>query len=863
MKGKLRKFAQIALLAVVLGAALLPSVVLAQGTSSPPPAASSATPAATTPAATTPPPATVPSNQTADAGFLANIVVRGIASLVGTLIELFGKLTIQLIDILVQVAQYNGYMDSPAITTGWTIVRDVANLFFVALILVVSIGSIVNPDKFGGAKQVFRILLFALFVNFSRFIAALCIDVSQLVMLTFVNGFAQAAGGNFTEALGVTKLTELAAGGALTPTAAVAGIFMALFMFVVITVIIGVMVVALIVRMVTLWLLVVISPLAFACGASSITKAHYDDWWKKFSAELTTGPIVAFFLWLSLVSLQGTTGSGVTGQVLQGTTGAKTATNISCGETAACSEENMIRFIVAAVMLLAGLGFAKEFSGLGGTLAKGAASYGSKYANNAARWTARKAALPVAGALVAGPAGVAAVGGITLASRSQRVRNFAGKTMARVPDFVPGMRSAGLRLQANVAKERLENVKKAEETAKFGTWEQMKNRTYTVTKDSSGKVTGASERLTVPMETALANYKLLMKNKEWLANASAAEKQFVMAKATEYGKVMKDKETGDLVTDVEKANPNLIPADKKATDPVYNDPAKYPKLDFTKHFAEIMENLTTGDALKMDKDAFTPQVVAHMPLAAIKKVLDDGNAAQFDALAATLKKFADPKDTSVGKDDRDAYYEKIEDNKRSVDTLSKPELEIPEMIVKVMEKPPNKDREDLFKNKEKKRVIGDTASKELNDVRSAASFNKYQDKDLRLAEATAVSRESIDDAYRYNKTTHAFPDSLDQGAFEKGLRGKSQAEVSFAVDVNEINANTDAGQSMARTLTAADITNLAKKAEGNTRREDSVKAIIKTINDIIANPSTRPDLKVDLEDKIKKLEKSPATNKFT
>jgi len=48
-------------------------------------------------------------------------------------------------------------------------------------------------------------LLFALLVNFSRTIAGIFIDISQLIMLTFVNGFAQAAGGNFVEALGITK----------------------------------------------------------------------------------------------------------------------------------------------------------------------------------------------------------------------------------------------------------------------------------------------------------------------------------------------------------------------------------------------------------------------------------------------------------------------------------------------------------------------------------------------------------------------------------------------------------------------------------------------------------------------------------
>jgi hypothetical protein len=212
---------------------------------------------------------------------------------------MLGLLTLALIHVLLLVAGYNGYMDSPAITTGWVVVRDVANLFFVAIILVVSIGSIVNPERFGGVKKVFRILLYALLVNFSRTIAGLFIDISQLVMLTFVNGFAQAAGGNFVEALGVSKIGNISPGDtAMKFSGLMSQYILALLMMIIITVIIAVMVVALVVRMVTLWMLVVLSPLAFALGSSDLTHAHYAEWWKKFSAELTTGPIVAFLLLL-------------------------------------------------------------------------------------------------------------------------------------------------------------------------------------------------------------------------------------------------------------------------------------------------------------------------------------------------------------------------------------------------------------------------------------------------------------------------------------------------------------------------------------------------------------------------------------
>lgn len=371
MKNKLRKYWPTIITAFIALAIFLPSVVFAQA-------------------------APKTGTDSAELGFVANAVVQAVGGIVQVLISVLGNLTVALIHILLMVASYNEYMSSPVITTGWVIVRDVANLFFVAIILVVSIGSIVNPERFGGVRKVFRILLYALLVNFSRTIAGLFIDISQLVMLTFVNGFAQAAGGNFVEALGITKITDVSSTSTGVTFSGIMGqLLLGLFMFIIITVIIAIMVVALVVRMVTLWMLVVLSPLAFALGSSELTHKHYAKWWEKFSAELTTGPIVAFFLWLSLVTFQSSAGPS-TGSTIVGPSGLKDnaagaePTKIPCGQGVACEQDNLVRFIVATVMLLMGLSFSKEFSGLGGAMASAAASKGKQYARGAVGWAGKK-----------------------------------------------------------------------------------------------------------------------------------------------------------------------------------------------------------------------------------------------------------------------------------------------------------------------------------------------------------------------------------------------------------------------------------------------------------------------------------------
>jgi hypothetical protein len=378
MMHKLRKTVKALLLALIMTTAILPSVALVFAPA-PVHAADSVTVTQDTKV----------KGEDTQLNIIGNAVVTAVKYVVELIVGMLGKLTVQLIHILIMVAGYNSFMDSKAIGIGWTIVRDVANLFFVAIIIVISIGSIVSPERFGGAKKILKVLLYAIFVNFSRTIAAFFIDISQLIMLTFVNGFAAAAGGNFVEALGITKLVTVQTGTApLTLSSILGGLFLALIMMVIITVIIAVMVIVLVTRMVMLWMLVVLSPIAFAMAPYERTHEYYAKWWKDLEKQLTVGPIVAFFLWLSLASFQGSSGSDISGTRLEEKKNAASSdeqSTIRCGDTEACSEENMIRYVIATVMLLAGLSFAQEYGGMGGALAGQVKGAGQRLASGAVR----------------------------------------------------------------------------------------------------------------------------------------------------------------------------------------------------------------------------------------------------------------------------------------------------------------------------------------------------------------------------------------------------------------------------------------------------------------------------------------------
>jgi len=574
MKNTLRKLIPLIFLAVISLTVVLPSAVFLAPQpvyAADPVATPTTTPTTASPATTSP--ATINNSATkaktgtdsVEVGWVGNSVIQAVGAVVQILISVLGTLTVSLIHILLMVASYNDYMVSPAITRGWVIVRDVANLFFVAIILIVSIGSIVNPERFGGVKKVFRVLLYALLVNFSRTIAGIFIDISQLIMLTFVNGFAQAAGGNFVEALGITKITDISAGTTAVTFASTMGqLLLGLFMFVIITVIIGIIVVALVVRMVTLWMLVVLSPLAFALGSSDITHQHYAEWWKKFSAELTTGPIVAFFLWLSLVTFQSSEGSKIVGQngLVDGAKGAEPVT-IDCGQGLMCGQENLVRFIVATAMLLLGLSFAREFSGLGKTLADAAASKGKQYARGAMDYVGKQS---WAGAKKVGGVGLSATGiplaanklGDVYSSAKSRAGRFIGRgsSVPVVGGWFRGMAAPLINSSADRDAKKLEDARK---------------KTRNFTPEMRAGVLGdpmasAADKKSVAM--SIANDKVYEKasfdgDEAEKKRAELFEKAVSMLAGITEGR---DKDVDAKMIDLREKRPDLVPAGKALAD---------------------------------------------------------------------------------------------------------------------------------------------------------------------------------------------------------------------------------------------------------------------------------------------------------
>ncbi len=76
---------------------------------------------------------------------------------------------------------------SKFIQEGWTVVRDLSNIFFILILLYVAIQMILGLGGGHGKKIIVQVIIMALLINFSMFLTEIVIDTSNVIALVFYN----------------------------------------------------------------------------------------------------------------------------------------------------------------------------------------------------------------------------------------------------------------------------------------------------------------------------------------------------------------------------------------------------------------------------------------------------------------------------------------------------------------------------------------------------------------------------------------------------------------------------------------------------------------------------------------------------
>ncbi|HEX9664664.1 MAG TPA: hypothetical protein VGA49_02475, partial [Patescibacteria group bacterium] len=273
-------------------------------------------------------------------------------------------------EFLVTVASYNQFSTSQAVSNGWVIVRDVANSFFVVVLLVIAFSTMLGYQKYGYKALLPKLLIYAILINFSKTIAGLFIDFSQVVMITFVNGFSQLAGGNIIQALQIDQMLNLELGdkpGAIGGTSVLIAVLLSLIMLVIALVLVVIFTVILLFRIVMLWLLVVLAPLAFILPLFPGAQKFGNQWWEEFGKYLIVGPLLAFFLWLSFVTIGD-------GNAINQLTADPSKISVAGLQGAVSTFSAFGSYIIGVCMLVGGLVLTGKLGVAGGSMAGAAAN---------------------------------------------------------------------------------------------------------------------------------------------------------------------------------------------------------------------------------------------------------------------------------------------------------------------------------------------------------------------------------------------------------------------------------------------------------------------------------------------------------
>src|SRR3989344_4208225 len=113
-----------------------------------------------------------------------------------SIIRFIGWFILQLTSWLLQVAQYlwdfslklNTDFTSllPVVRIGWTVTRDATDIFFIVILLIISIGTILRIQGYAAKQLLVRLVLMAILINFSLAIGSVVIDFSNVLGIQFL-----------------------------------------------------------------------------------------------------------------------------------------------------------------------------------------------------------------------------------------------------------------------------------------------------------------------------------------------------------------------------------------------------------------------------------------------------------------------------------------------------------------------------------------------------------------------------------------------------------------------------------------------------------------------------------------------------
>jgi glycerol uptake facilitator-like aquaporin len=240
----------------------------------------------------------------------------------------------------------------------------------------------------------------AILINFSRTICGVLIDASQVVIMTFLNAISATIGGSVINSFYFASFEKFhrsvgADTGNFVANLATPGIVSAAILAFVFSAFVCIMLFLyagiLLMRVIRLWVLIVLSPLAFIFSILPSTQGYAKQWWDELADDLITGPVIIFFMWLALTIV----GSGQINQELLNSSDSprreelkEAFQNESAGVTDVLGWNNLANMMIGIGILMVGIRVSGQIGGTSGSIMSSALTWGKKVATIATGYAA-------------------------------------------------------------------------------------------------------------------------------------------------------------------------------------------------------------------------------------------------------------------------------------------------------------------------------------------------------------------------------------------------------------------------------------------------------------------------------------------
>ncbi len=200
-----------------------------------------------------------------------------------------------------------GFKDMTMVYTGWIITRDIVNMFFILALVAIAFATILRIETYGMKALLPKLIMVALFINFSYLLCGIIVDASQIMTTHFINQIqTNDIGAAVLDSLKVMDSTIGEEGQSVAisyrdpdTTTIVNMAFSVAIMFTAgFVLLIGA--ILLFIRVGALWALIIFAPFAWFFSIFPKLSTQTSKWWSEFLKWTFFAPIYVFFIYLVL-----------------------------------------------------------------------------------------------------------------------------------------------------------------------------------------------------------------------------------------------------------------------------------------------------------------------------------------------------------------------------------------------------------------------------------------------------------------------------------------------------------------------------------------------------------------------------------